>query len=392
MNVDANVELNFIRKALDQSAIVAITDANGVINHVNDKFCEISKYSRDELLGKTHSVINSGVHPIEFFKNMWSTIRNGQIWEAEVCNRAKDGSIYWVYTTIVPFLNSEKKPEQYVSIRYEITDRKLAEEKLKVYAQKLEESNRDLQDFASVAAHDLQEPLRKIQAFGERLQKKSLHNLDPESQDFLKRMMSSAQRMQCLIDDLLSYARVSSKHHHPEVIDLKKMIMNICTDLEVRIEQTQAKIEFDTITTIEADYVQIQQVFLNLINNAIKFHKPGIPPRIQLSQKFDIEKQRNIISIKDNGIGVEEKYLEKIFKIFQRLHPRQSYEGTGIGLSICRRIIEKQNGRIFAKSIFDLQNQISGTEFIVELPILNLAVSTVNSQMIKDPSLSGVHT
>ena len=206
-------ELNNVRHALDQSAIVAITDRTGTIIHVNEKFCQISQYSREELLGKNHRIINSGYHSPDFFITLWKTISSGKIWEGIIKNRAKSGSYYWVNTTIVPFLDESGKPYQYVSIRYEVTQRKQAEEQLRVYADKLERSNRELQDFASIAAHDLQEPSRKIQAFGDRLSvqfRKEL-SISNDAQDFLDRMLSSANRMRKLIDDLLTYSRVTTQ-------------------------------------------------------------------------------------------------------------------------------------------------------------------------------------
>lgn len=144
-------ELSLIRDALDRSAIVAITDQTGRIIHVNDKFCEISGFSRDELIGQNHRLVNSGYHDPQFFVTMWKTIAAGMVWEGEIRNRAKNGSLYWVHTTIVPFLNEQSKPYQYVSIRYEITQRKMAEEQLRITAERLEENNHELQDFAAVA-------------------------------------------------------------------------------------------------------------------------------------------------------------------------------------------------------------------------------------------------
>ncbi len=168
---------------------------------------------------------------------MWKTISSGKVWENEIRNRAKDGSYYWVYTTIVPFLNEDGKPYQYVSIRFEITRMKQAEEQLQDYAHRLEMSNRELQDFASVAAHDLQEPLRKILTFSERLITRSSAQFSEESRDYLQRMVSAASRMRTLIDDLLSYSRVQTKTQPFSKIDLNQVLKGVLSDLEVRIEQ-----------------------------------------------------------------------------------------------------------------------------------------------------------
>lgn len=351
-----------MRHALDKSAIVAITDRAGNIIEVNDKFCQISQYSREELLGQNHRIVNSGFHPAEFFQKMWKTISSGEIWEDEIRNRAKDGSYYWVNTSIVPFLDEQGKPYQYVSIRYEITARKQAEEKLRIYAERLESSNRELQDFASVAAHDLQEPLRKIQAFGDRLNTRFADHLTQEGRDFLQRMLSSAQRMRRLIDDLLTFSRVATAGKPFESVDLNSVLQGVLSDLEYRIEQEGAQIEITSLPTLDADASQMGQLFLNLLSNALKFHAKDRKPQIQISAEQ--RGGRCLLSVQDNGIGFDEKYLEKIFTIFQRLHGRHEYEGTGVGLAVCRKIVERHGGSLTAKS------QIGqGSRFIIDLPI-----------------------
>jgi two-component system, LuxR family, sensor kinase FixL len=361
-NISAERELTSIREALDRSAIVAITDRAGTIIHVNDKFCQISKYTREELLGQNHRILNSGYHPKEFFIEMWKCISNGKVWEAEIRNRAKDGTFYWVNTTIVPFLDANGKIYQYVSIRYEITQRKIAEEREKIYSSKLLRSNQELQDFASIAAHDLQEPLRKILTFGERLKAKAGTALSDDSRDYLERMMSAAGRMRTLIDDLLSYSRVHSNAKAFAATDLNEVISGVLSDLEVRIEQTHAKVEVSKMPTVDADPSQMRQVFQNVIGNALKFHRPNIPPVVKVNAVESAGICR--ITISDNGIGFEEKYLDRIFTIFQRLHGKLEYEGTGVGLAVVRRIIERHGGTITATSQPD-----HGSNFILTLPL-----------------------
>ena len=359
----ATRELNNIRHALNESAIVAITDRAGNITQVNDKFCSISGYSQEELLGKNHRIINSGYHTREFFVEMWKTISSGKSWEGEVRNRAKNGTYYWVNTTIVPFLDESGQPYQYVSIRYEITQRKLAEEQLRVYADKLEASNRELQDFASIAAHDLQEPLRKIQAFGDRLGSNTKSELSVESRDYLERMMSSAKRMRRLIDDLLTYSRIASKAKEFIPADLNHVVHDVLSDLELRIEQTHAKVEVGILPTVQADLSQMRQLLQNLIANSLKFSNKDVSPVIKISA--EIKKHVCVLTVEDNGIGFDEKYTDRIFTIFQRLHGKHEYEGTGVGLAVCRRIAERHGGHIAAKSSLG-----SGATFYVTLPLL----------------------
>lgn len=358
----ATLELTNIRRALDKAAIVAITDRAGNIIHVNEKFCQISKYSRDDLIGKNHRLINSGYHSRDFFVEMWKTISSGKTWEGEIRNRAKDGTYYWVNTTIVPFLDEKNEPYQYVSIRYEITQRKMAEQQLKRYADQLEASNQELQDFASIAAHDLQEPLRKIHTFSDRLKVKHRESLNPEAQDYLDRMLSSTRRMQTLIDDLLTYSRVTSQAKPFSAVSLDEVVAEVLSDLEIRIEQTQAKVTVSALPSIDADRSQMRQLIQNLLGNALKFHKKDTLPSIQVNAT--VSNGLCELTVTDNGIGFDEKYLEKIFTIFQRLHGRLEYEGTGVGLAVCRRIVERHNGSITAKSTLG-----EGAKFIVKLPI-----------------------
>ncbi len=359
-----------LKSAIDEAAIVAITNKAGVITYVNKKFCAISQYSAEELIGKTHSIINSKFHPKEFFEDMWKTISNGKVWEGEIRNRAKDGSFYWVHTNIVPFMDEQGKPEQYVAVRYEITERKRAEEQTHIYAKKLEVSNLELQDFASVAAHDLQEPLRKIQAFSDRLKLKAKEDLKPEALDYVNRIQNSAHRMQVLINDLLTYSRVTTKAQPFSLLDLNQVVKQVVSDLEVRIEQTKAKVEWDKLPSIYADSTQMHQLFQNLIGNALKFSKPDTTPHVKItSQILDTSPlgaagPACMISIQDNGIGFDEKYLDRIFTIFQRLHGRHEFEGTGIGLAVCRKIVDRHGGVMTARSKLG-----EGATFLITLPI-----------------------
>lgn len=363
-------DFDHLKSAIDEAAIIAITNKRGVITYVNQKFCAISKYSSGELIGNTHRVINSGFHPPEFFHQMWKTIGQGQVWEGEIRNRAKDGSYYWVHTTIVPFMDQEGKPEKYVAVRYEITERKLAEEKLQVYAQKLELSNRELQDFASVAAHDLQEPLRKIQSFADRLGLKMKDEIKPEIMEYLSRIQNSAERMQILINDLLTYSRVTTKAQPFSSLDLNQLVSEVVSDLEVRRDQSKGRVEWQKLPSIEADATQMRQLFQNLIGNALKFSQPGMPPVVRIecqvltTSPLGRSGPACQIRVIDNGIGFDEKYLDRIFTIFQRLHGRHEYEGTGIGLAICRKIVDRHGGILSAKSVPG-----QGATFLITLPM-----------------------
>jgi len=227
---------------------------------------------------------------------------------------------------------------------------------------RLEASNRDLEHFAYVASHDLQEPLRKIQAFSDRVTKQYAASLDDQGRDYLQRMNAAAARMQRLIDALLSLSRITTKKKEAELIDLVPLVHEVLSDLEVRIQSSGGRVTVGELPRIEGDPVQIRQVFQNLIGNALKFHKPGEAPAVQVYALRRSPGQTEIY-VEDNGIGFENKDAERVFLPFHRLHGRSEYEGTGIGLTICQKIIERHGGTIHADS-----KPGKGSRFVVALP------------------------
>ena len=215
-----------------------------------------------------------------------------------------------------------------------------------------------------MASHDLQEPLRKIQAFGDRLDVKYAKQLGQQGQDYLRRMRNAAERMQILIRELLTYSRITTKIQPFAATDLNTIVREVLSDLETRIEQTKGQVTVGQLPTIEADSLQMRQLFQNLISNALKFHQPEVPPAIEISHVSGADSDSAIeLEIRDNGIGFDEKYLDRIFTPFQRLHGRSEYEGTGMGLAICRKIIERHGGRLKAKSVPG-----HGSTFTIALP------------------------
>ena len=253
-------------------------------------------------------------------------------------------------------------------------ERQRAQDRLGRTAAMLTQSNRELQDFASVASHDLQEPLRKIQAFGDRLRQKCDGQLSEAGSDYLARMLNAASRMQTLINDLLTFSRVTTKAQPFSKVDLNVIARDVLSDLEVRIEQTGGSVEVSDLPVIDADPLQMRQLFQNLIANALKFRKLNEPSIVKIFADCDSQIAEGAtwalanaemwqISVTDNGIGFDEKYLDRIFTVFQRLHGRNAYEGTGVGLAVCRRIVERHNGSITARS-----KPGQGATFIVKLP------------------------
>ena len=245
---------------------------------------------------------------------------------------------------------------------------------LTLYSDELSRSNRELEDFAFVASHDLQEPLRKIRAFGDRLQSNYAHSLDKTGADYINRMTNAAERMSNLINDLLEFSRISTRGKPFTNVSLQTMIENTVEDLEVSIQESEATIMFGNLPEINADPSQMHHLFINLLSNAIKFRKNDVKPviEIQYRQEEITAEQWHIITVRDNGIGFEQEFSDKIFSPFQRLHARTEYKGTGIGLAICRRIVERHGGNISATSELDI-----GTLFRIEIPVDNALINII---------------
>jgi PAS domain S-box-containing protein len=228
-------------------------------------------------------------------------------------------------------------------------------------------SNQELQDFAYVASHDLQEPLRKIQAFGNLLETEYADRLG-DGKDYLNRMRSAAARMSALIEDILQFSRVTTKGREFTSVNLRTVAREVLSDLEIRIADTEATVEIGELPIIHADAMQMRQLFQNLISNSLKFSREGVKPHMKITSTTDMKLGDKIkycrLEFSDNGLGFDEKYLDRIFSVFQRLHNRDQYEGTGIGLAVCRKIVERHGGTITARS-----SPGKGATFIIMLPM-----------------------
>ncbi|HXG85954.1 MAG TPA: PAS domain S-box protein [Pyrinomonadaceae bacterium] len=273
-----------------------------------------------------------------------------------------DGSIRNIQAKAIVFLNEHGTPVRMTGTAQDITERKMAEEKMKKFAAELQRSNSELQDFASVASHDLQEPLRKIQSFADELKINISHSIDKDDLDSLDRMIAAAGRMRNLINDLLAFSRITSMAKPFVPVDLNSLLKEVLSDLEIRARDSNAQIEAGHLPIIDADPLQMRQLFQNLIGNALKFHRPDTTPIVKISASNGGGNCQ--LTISDNGIGFDEKYLDRIFTIFQRLHGRNEYEGTGIGLAVCRKIVERHGGELTARSAVG-----EGAAFIITLPV-----------------------
>jgi two-component system, LuxR family, sensor kinase FixL len=348
-------------KAMEESlSSIVITDSAGAIEYANSCFCKTTGYSFEELKGKTHRIFKSAVHSDEFYKNLWDTILSGEKWQGEICNRKKNGDLYWEFLCISPIKNNRGNITHFIGVRLDATEVKESEKKLLHHMNELERSNKDLEDFAHIVAHDLQEPLRKIVVFGDRLET-MIVNPNAGHTDNINRIKRSAMRMKSLMDDLLIYSRLNSQAQVLQKINLNHLIKVVIDDLEVRIKETKGQIHFTALPKLEGEPFQIKQVFQNLLSNALKYHRENIPPQINI----DFRHEGGLVEIlfQDNGIGINEEYKDKIFEPFQRLHGQNSYEGTGMGLAICKKIIEKHHGTLEVHSRLQ-----EGSTFIVTLP------------------------
>ena len=377
-----NSDMRFQAMVENSSDMITIRDHEGNLRFRSSSIKNILGYEPDEYANRASYDL---IHPddLGMIRESSEALAKGEIdmFQVEYRCRHKNGSWRVLEGLARKYDDETINLHGIIVNSRDITDRKAAEKQLRGYTAKLEQSNRELQEFAYVASHDLQEPLRKVQAFGDRLEKKCAAALSDEGRDYVSRMKNAAGRMQNLINDLLTFSRVATKTQPFQPINLKTIVEEVVSDLEVRIEQTGGRVEIGELPVLDADALQMRQLFQNLIGNALKFHRADVPPVVKIfaetasangaSFTLNGEELRTAgdesfcrIHIEDNGIGFDEKYLDRIFTVFQRLHGRMEYEGSGIGLAVCRKIVERHGGQITAKS-----KEGAGATFVIDLPL-----------------------
>lgn len=360
-------ELGDQKYALDQAAIVAATDRRGVITYVNDKFCEISEYSRGDLLGKTHAIVNSGFHGKDFFAELWKTVSSGQVWKGEVCNRKKSGALYWVATTIVPFLDESGKPYQYLSIRQDITALKQAQETIVEQQAKLVAHSRlmALGELAACLTHEINNPLGVILGRCEML-RMSIDRGAVSPAELLKvaeTIEVTGHRIEKVVRNMRSLARGEDSENIEEVA-VASVIDNACDLTQQRFVDHGIRFELslDYVGTVPCRPTQVLQILVNLLNNAhdaVHVLPKGLDRWVRLSVKVNnswIE-----FAVEDSGSGIAQDLVPRLFTPFFTTKDVQM--GTGLGLSIARGLAQRQNGDLI------LASPAKPTRFVLRLPL-----------------------
>ncbi|WP_440134328.1 PAS domain-containing protein [Chitinophaga sancti] len=344
------------------------TDADGRLNYASKRYFEFTGMTLDELNGIGWFNV---IHPEDLMRNLpvWQeAVAKGIEYQIEHRMRKADGTYRWHLTRTVPQKDAEGNVKMWVGSTTDIHEGKMSIDKLEAEVlertKELQKSNDDLRNsneelaqFAYVASHDLQEPLRKIQTFASRLLDTEYHNISDKGKDYFARMQAAAQRMRQLIEDLLSFSRTSNNGEQLfEYVDLTQVLMRVKDQLSDQIDKQEAVIAYDLLPVLSAIPFQMEQLFMNLLNNALKFSRKGVKPVIKVKMEDNVYTlvgglPYHKITIADNGIGFDPQFSERIFQVFQRLHVRNQFEGTGIGLAICKKIMDNHKGVIIAEGV-----------------------------------------
>lgn len=372
-------ELDNQKMALDEHAIVSIADVGGIITYVNDRFCSVSGYSRDELLGRNHRIIKSGEHPESFFEELWGTISSGKVWHGEIKNAAKDGTYYWVASTIVPFLNADGRPYQYIAVRTDITADKENEVALKLASAEAESATKAKSEFLASMSHEIRTPMTGILGYSDMLLDE---RLSPENAEMVSKIKEATASLLTIINDILDISKIEAGKLEIEKIDFRPT--KIVNDVAQLFRQSGAADKRDKllITTeipddfpdmIHADPTRLRQVLVNLVGNAVKFTEQG---SVTLKCIHDADHLMLHYEITDTGIGIDDDSQAKLFGDFVQADASISrqYQGTGLGLAICKRLVELMGGEIGVKSQqgmgstfwFNLPYEPAKSDFVIE--------------------------
>jgi two-component system sensor histidine kinase/response regulator len=344
-------DLQHQKFALDQHAIVSITDAAGVIVYANDRFCEISGYERVELLGRTHSMVKSGVHGAELYRDLWRTIRAGKVWQGEICNRAKLGTLYWVHATIVPLIGADGQPDQYISIRTDITDRKRSEVELREAKESAEAANRAKSEFLANMSHEIRTPMNGILGMTDLALTTAL---TPQQREYLSMARQSAEALLDILNDILDFSKIEAGKLRIEAVPfaLRDLLSSTVKSLSARANPARVRVECelsdDLPAVVVGDPGRLRQIVVNLVGNALKFTSDGVVALHARVGSREGGRVRVEVVVADTGIGIPEDKLAHIFDAFAQgdSSTTRRYGGTGLGLSICRQLVGLLGGDI----------------------------------------------
>ncbi len=377
-------ELSEQKFALDQHSIVAITDVEGTITTANKKFSEISGYKEEELLGKNHRILNSGVHNEEFFRVMYRTIGRGDVWHNEVCNKAKDGHLYWLDTTIVPFMGRDGKPKSYITLRTDITERKKAEFELVKAKETAEAATQQKSEFLANMSHEIRTPMNGVIGMTGLLLDTEL---EVRQRSYAESAMNSAEALLAIINDILDFSKIEAGKMELELLPFNlQTLMEDVSELmamKCREKNVEMLLRFkpDTETKVIGDPGRIRQILLNILSNAIKFTDKGsVVLTVESSEVID-DNTVISISVADSGIGIDDDKLDKIFNKFDQEDgsTTRKYGGTGLGLAICRQLCHLMGGEIKVES-----HKGHGSVFSFTIKLAVTAEDTVSSLVMGD--------
>tara|TARA_R110002074_G_scaffold373069_2_gene548843 strand:- start:104203 stop:106554 length:2352 start_codon:yes stop_codon:yes gene_type:complete len=391
-------ELIDFKAALDQHAIVATTDADGLITYVNDKFCMISKYAREELIGQNHRIINSGYHPKTFFAELWATISNGHVWKGEIKNLAKDGAFYWVNTTIIPFIDRNGQPIQYIAIRTDITERKQIEMELISAHDTAHQANLAKDSFLATMSHEIRTPLGGMMGMLELL---GYTPLNVDQRDTLQSAIDSGQSLLRIVNDILDWSKIEAGELgiSPQPTSLTQILVDV-VNTYARVASANSLILEQHIDTRLSqahivDPLRLSQVLNNFVSNALKFTQKGlVEVRADLLDSQD-GTERVRFSVKDTGAGIKKGIQKRLFQSYQQADAdtARRYGGTGLGLAICRKLADLMNGQLELESTLGMGSTFSIT---LDLPVSTtkainpfkslLPIETATS-LYQDPSI-----
>ncbi len=341
-------KINHLSQAVDQSPVsIIITDTSGSIEYVNQRFVDITGYTAEEVIGKYPRILEPAHTPPEEFRHLWESLATTGAWKGVFQNKKKNGELYWESASISSIIDDSGIVTHILVINEDISEQKQAEEMLTKYAADLKKINTELENFAYIASHDLQEPVRMINSFLNLLEKKQAGHLDEESKKYIDFAIGGSNQLKLLIGDLLKYSRVGNNNEEFKKSKLNGLGHNINHMLKKKIEQSNASIIIKAMPMIYVNISLIHMLFVNLVENALKYrseHSPAIEIGCSVGEHV------NTFYVKDNGIGISSKYFEKIFVIFKRLHGKSEYMGTGIGLALCKKIVAIHKGEIWVES------------------------------------------